>query len=100
MRSCNSCFARWSVWRREALSPLPARLMKYVSIRMPDAGPLGETFFEASDRAITGALLVNRSFGGWVESDVTVRTHRFFGAVFLFAADFFFVVGVATRNPR
>jgi hypothetical protein len=45
---------------------------------MPDEGPFGETFFDASDRAMTGALLVKRSFGGWVESVVTVFTQRFF----------------------
>jgi hypothetical protein len=61
---------------------------------------LGETLFEASDRAIVGALLVTRSFGGCVESVVTVRTQRFLGAVVFFAADFFFEVRVATSNPR
>src|SRR4029434_9603636 len=45
--------------RRVALKPLPARLMKYVSIRMPEEGPLGETFLEASDLAMVAALLVN-----------------------------------------
>src|SRR6202021_1650998 len=39
---------------------------------MPDAGPLGETFFETGDRTITGALFVDRSFGGRVESAVIV----------------------------
>jgi hypothetical protein len=60
-------------------------------MRMPEAGPLGETFFEARLRAITGALFVKRSLGGWVESVVTLRTQRFPGAGFaegvLFAAD-------------
>ncbi len=45
-------------------------------MRMPEDGPLGETFFEASERAMTGALLVKRSLGGWVESVVTLRTQR------------------------
>jgi hypothetical protein len=33
--------------------------MKYISIRMPDPTPLGETLFDASVRAIVEALLVN-----------------------------------------
>jgi hypothetical protein len=60
---------------------------------MPEAGPLGDTFFEARERAITGALLVKRSFGGCVESVVTVRTQRLLGADFaelvFFGADCF-----------
>jgi hypothetical protein len=28
--------------------------MKYVNIRMPEAGPLGETFFDVRARAIAG----------------------------------------------
>jgi len=40
-------------------------------MRMPRRKPFGETFFEASERAMTGALLVKRSLGGWVESVVT-----------------------------
>lgn len=50
-------------------------------MRMPEAAPFGETFFDASDRAMTGALLVNRSGGGWVESVVTFFTHFFFAAL-------------------
>jgi len=50
--------------------------MKYVSIRIPEDGPLGETFFEASDRAITGALFVKNPSGGCVESVATFRTQR------------------------
>lgn len=76
MRAWRSFLARSSSFLRVALRPLPARLMKYVSMRMPDDGPLGETFFEASDRAMTGALLVKSSLGGCVESVVTVRTQR------------------------
>jgi hypothetical protein len=52
--------------------------MKYVSIRMPDPTPLGETLFDASVRAIVGALLVNSPWGGCVDSVVTFATHRFF----------------------
>lgn len=44
---------------------------------MPELGPLGETFFEASDRAMVEASLVNRPFGGWVESVLTFATQRF-----------------------
>jgi len=43
---------------------------------MPDAGPLGETFFDASARAISGALFVKRPCWGCVESVLTVRTQR------------------------
>ena len=49
--------------------------MKYVSMRMPDAGPFGDTFFDASVRAIVAASFVKRPAGGFVESVVTVRTH-------------------------
>ena len=70
-------FALFSSARRKALSPRPARLMKYVSIRIPEPGPFGETFFEARTRAIVLALLVNSPGGGWVESVVTFATQRF-----------------------
>jgi hypothetical protein len=49
--------------------------MKYVSIRIPDCGPLGDTFFEANARAMVGALFVNNPSGGWVESVCTDFTH-------------------------
>jgi hypothetical protein len=83
MRAWRSFFARSRFFFREALRPLPARLMKYVSMRMPEAGPLGETFFEASERAMTGALLVKRSLPGWVESVVTVFTQRLLVGIFV-----------------
>lgn len=54
--------------------------MKYVSMRMPDSGPFGETFFEARLRAIVSAFLVNSPLGGFVESVLTLDTHRFFSA--------------------
>src|SRR5437764_6742840 len=60
----NSDFAFSSSVRLAALRPRPARLMKYVSIRMPEPGPLGETFFEASTFAMVLALFVNRPAGG------------------------------------
>jgi hypothetical protein len=55
--------------------------MKYVSIRIPDAGPLGETFRDASARAIAGAFFVKRPAGGYVASVLTVATHSFFLAL-------------------
>jgi hypothetical protein len=75
-RARSSFFARSSSRRRAALKPLPPRLIKYVSMRMPDPGPLGETFFEASDRAIVEASLVNTPFAGCVESVLTFATQR------------------------
>ena len=48
----------------DLLSVRPARLMKKVSILIPEPGPLGETFFEARERAIVFASLVNRPSGG------------------------------------
>jgi hypothetical protein len=60
-------------------------------MRIPEDGPLGETFFEARERAMTGALLVKRSLGGWVESVVTVLTQRFCAGVFD-GTDFLFAV--------
>jgi hypothetical protein len=76
MRSERSLFALSSSARRDALSPFPPRLMKYVSIRMPDPGPLGETFFDASERAIVSASFVNSPLGGNVETVLTDATHR------------------------
>ncbi len=68
---CNSA-------RLFALSPCPARLMKYVSILIPEPGPLGDIFFDASVRTMVAALLVNSPSGGCVESVLTLDTHRFF----------------------
>ena len=100
MRFDSKDFAFSSSARRDTLRPRPPRLMKYVSIRMPDAGPFGDTFFEASARAISGALFVKSPFAGCVESEVTVFTQRrllplawllaavperFFAALFFFA---------------
>jgi hypothetical protein len=69
-------FAFSSVRRREGLSPLPARLIKYVNMRIPDCGPFGETLLEARVLAIVEAPLVNRPRGGCVESVLTFATHR------------------------
>jgi hypothetical protein len=70
-------FALCKVAFRRALKPLPARLMKYVSILMPDDGPLGETRLDARARAMLAALLVKSPLGGCVESVRTLATHRF-----------------------
>jgi hypothetical protein len=76
--------ARSSSARRARLSPFPARLMKYVSIRMPEPGPFGETLREARTRAIVAAFFVNKPGGGCVESVVTPATQRCpFEAVFV-----------------
>ena len=50
--------------------------MKYVSMRIPELGPFGETRLDASERAIVLASFVKRPLGGCVESVVTVRTQR------------------------
>jgi len=47
-------------------------------MRIPDAGPFGETRFDASVRAIVAASLVKRPSGGCVASVFTDATHRFF----------------------
>lgn len=46
---------------------------------MPDPAPFGETFFEASSRAIIPASSLNKPGRGWVESVFTSFTHRFDG---------------------
>lgn len=46
-------------------------------MRKPDCGPLGDTFLEASTRAIVGARLVNNPLGGYVDTVLTFATHRF-----------------------
>lgn len=51
--------------------------MKNVSILIPEAGPFGETLFEANDRAIVSGALVNNPGGGCVESVVTFLDHFF-----------------------
>jgi hypothetical protein len=44
-------------------------------MRMPDAGPFGETFFEARLRAIVAALFVNNPSGGYVDVVLTPADH-------------------------
>jgi hypothetical protein len=78
MRAESKAFALSSSARREALSPGPARLMKYVSILMPEPGPFGETLFEANVRAMVAAFFVNNPAGGCVESVFTCATQRRF----------------------
>jgi hypothetical protein len=83
-------FALCNSARRVALSPRPARLIKYVSILIPDPGPFGETFRDASVRAIVVALLLNNPLGGCVESVVTLDTHRLV----------FFLVAIRSPYPK
>src|SRR5580704_10049097 len=47
-------------------------------MRMPEAGPLGETFFEARCLATVSAFWLKRSFSGWVLVVVTPALHFFF----------------------
>src|ERR1700721_2147090 len=42
---------------------------------MPEPGPFGETFFEASWRAIVSGAFVNRPSEGYVDSVLTFDTH-------------------------
>jgi hypothetical protein len=62
---------------------------------MPDAAPLGETFLDASVRAIVGASFVNKPSGGKVETVLTFDTQRL-GLFVVFrrapvAVDFFLI---------
>jgi hypothetical protein len=74
---CNILFAFSNSCLREAGKSLPARLMKYCIIRIPEPTPLGLTFFEAICRAIVSASLVKIPFLGNVDSVVTFLIHRF-----------------------
>ena len=62
-RSESRDFALFSTFRLLAVRLCPARLMKKVSIRMPEPGPFGETLLEASVRAIVAASLLNSPAG-------------------------------------
>lgn len=65
-------------------------------MRIPEPGPLGETFVDARERAMVEALLLNRPASGWVESVVTFADHFLF---FVFrAADFPFVAMRPSRE--
>ena len=54
-------------------------------MRIPEDGPFGDTFFDASERAMVAALLLKRPACGWVESVVTFADHFrvAFGVVFV-----------------
>lgn len=49
--------------------------MKNVNIRIPEDGPLGDTFFEAKLRAIVAASFLNSPSPGYVDSVVTPADH-------------------------
>ena len=74
-RSESSSLAFSSFALRDELRFLPARFMKKVNILIPDAGPFGETLFDASDRAIVSGSLVKSPDCGCVESVVTPADH-------------------------
>jgi len=76
-RAESSSFAFCSFALRVALRFFPALLIKNVSILIPDAGPLGETLFDASERAMVSGSLVNNPSGGCVESVFTRPDHFF-----------------------
>ncbi len=80
-RSESSDFALLSTARLLALRLRPARLMKNVSMRMPEPGPLGETLLDANVRAIVAASLLKSPAGGWVDSVLTFALHFLFVAM-------------------
>jgi hypothetical protein len=62
---------------RDALRFFPARLMKNVNMRIPELGPFGETFFDASSRAMVSGSLVNNPSRGYVDVVFTLPDHFF-----------------------
>ena len=48
---------------------------------MPEAGPFGETFFEANAFAIVVGLLLKSPSSGWVESVLNFADHFFVAIV-------------------
>src|SRR5262245_41508739 len=65
---CKMCLAfSSSVFCRES-SFFPDRLINIWTIRIPEPIPLGLTFFEAMVLAMVSPSLVNRPFGGNVET--------------------------------
>lgn len=76
IRFDSNFFARSNSAHRVRLSPLPARLMKYVNIFIPEPGPFGDTLHDANARAIVLASFVNRPACGCVESVLTFATQR------------------------
>lgn len=83
MRPESNFLAFSSSRRREAVRFFPPRFMKYVSMRIPEPGPLGETLREARVFAMVAASFVNRPGDGCVESVVTCAIQRLL-AFFLF----------------
>ena len=87
MHSESSTLAFSSSLLRFPLKFFPARLIKKFNIRIPEPGPFGETFLDASDLAIVSASLVKSPGGGKVETVFTCLDHRFvFRVEFLFGA--------------
>ena len=87
MRSESSALAFSSSLLRFPLKFFPARFIKKFNMRIPDPGPLGETFLDARDLAIVSASLVKSPGGGKVETVFTCPDHRFvFPVEFLFGA--------------
>ena len=87
MRAESSALAFSSSPLRSSLKFFPARLIKKVSMRIPELGPFGETFFEARDLAMVFASLVKSPGGGNVETVFTCPDHRLvFLREFLFGA--------------
>ena len=66
-------------------------------MRRPDAGPLGETSFEARVLAMVAALRVNRPGGGYVETVVTPAIQRCFLRLMTGLYDGTFFPAVGTR---
>jgi hypothetical protein len=56
-------------------------------MRMPDPGPLGETFFEARTRAMVAASLVKSPSGGNVDTVLALATQRLLELVLERGAD-------------
>src|SRR5436305_1402171 len=67
-------------------------------MRMPEAGPLGETFFDARDLAMVDALSLKRPCSGWVESLVTLADHFLFGFFGFFVAIGFSSMAASVLN--
>src|SRR6185312_2560404 len=85
MRSESSALAFSSSLLRFPLKFFPARFIKKFNMRIPEPGPLGETFLDARDFAIVSASLVKSPSGGKVETVFTCPDHRFvFPVEFLF----------------
>jgi hypothetical protein len=82
-RSCRIRLALSSSRLREAGRFLPARLMKYWIMRIPDPIPFGLTFLLAMTLATVSASWLKVSRGGKVETVFTRATHRLLAVGFL-----------------